>query len=136
MTLLLPDAIAVLLGLPAAYLSISYFYLAHWHRSVWLGNRVVHENGRLTLLGSLFYFDHFLACVPMVLLFALCTAGGLSLAGRAPPLLDPSRARLVAALCLAGSLALVAAAFVGSLVTVGRRRTLDYLLQRIERDGV
>jgi hypothetical protein len=136
MTLPLSGAIAVLLGLPAAYLSISYLYLAHWHRRVWLGNTVVHENGRLTLLGSLFYFDHFVACVPMVLLFALCTAGGLALSGHAPAHTDRVRSLSVSIALLSAAALLVLLAFGLSLRTVGWRRTIDYALQRIERDGV
>ncbi len=76
-----PLPVSVLTGLllapPTAYLAISYGYLAAWHGDLWLWNTVVHENGRLTLLGSLFYFDHFVALVPMVTLFALSAVTGV-----------------------------------------------------------
>src|ERR1017187_5052701 len=75
---------AMLFAVPVVYFIASYYYLARWHRKCWLFNIVVHENGRLTLLGSLFYFDHFVSHIPMIATFALCAAGGIALTARVP----------------------------------------------------
>jgi hypothetical protein len=132
----LPAWTLVLIGVPALYVLVSYAYLARWHGRVTLWNTIVHENGRLSLLGSLLYFDHFLGCVPMVAFFAFCTAGGFAAAARAPELPDPGRAQVLAVALLGGGVSLVIIAFIASLRTVGWQRTMDYALQRIERDGV
>ena len=128
--------VKVIVSVPAIYLIASYSYLAWWHKEIFLLNSLIHENGRLTLLGSLFYFDHFVALVPMITMFSLCAAGGICLAGRAPSDTDPSRTASVAIMLLMGAALLVLLAFVMSIWTVGWQRTLDYALQRIERDGI
>jgi hypothetical protein len=74
----------ILLCIPSAYFVFSYCYLISWHRKSSLWDVIVHENGRLTLLGSLFHFDHFVACIPMVNFFALCAAGGFALGSNVP----------------------------------------------------
>jgi hypothetical protein len=128
--------IGLLLALPFTYFAISYIYVASYHEEAILWNTVIHENGRLTLAGSLFYFDHFIACVPMIVVFALCTAGGFAMTGRVPALAEPSRAGRVAAVLLGGAALMVIVAFIASVQTAGWERTIDYALQRIERDGV
>ncbi len=127
---------SLLLALPAAYFVIAYIYLAWWHNQVFLWNTLVHENGRLTLAGTIFYFDHFLGAAPMIIVFALCATGGLALAGAPLPPADPSRAANVAAVLLGAAGSLVLIAFAASVLTAGWERTLDYALQKIERDGV
>jgi hypothetical protein len=128
--------ITVLLALPVTYFAISYCYLAWWHNEIFLWNTLIHENGRLTLLGSMFYFDHFIACVPMIVLFALFTTGGFALAGHPIVAIDRSRGSFAAAALLGVAAFLIVGAFAASIYTVGRQRTVDYALQRIERDGV
>ena len=125
-----------LLSLPLLYLLVAYGYLMWWHGRPWLLRTIIHENGRLTLLGSVFYFDHFVACVPMVTLFALCTVGGVAVTARIPVDIDPVRTWLMAVLLLGAAAVLIVVAFVAAVLTVGWQRTLDYALQRIERDGV
>ena len=129
-----PILVAALLSLPLTYFLISYIFVAVWHRKPLLWNIVIHENGRLNLARSLFYFDHSLACVPMVALFALSAVGGIALSG--PTLIQTDRAAPAAGALLVGSAALVFVALVASVRTVGWQRTADYALQRIERDGV
>jgi hypothetical protein len=125
----------LLLTLPAAYVCVAYTYLAIWHGEACLWNRVVHENGRLTLLGSIFYFDHFLGCTPMVLLFALCIAGTCSVrTARVSPAAEGNR-RLGPILVGAAGLFFILS-LVASLHTVGWQRTFEYFFQSIERDGV
>lgn len=128
--------LAILLGLPVLYLVVSYGYVAWRHQKPWLLRTIIHENGRLTLLGSVFYFDHFVACVPMVTVFALCTAGGVAVTAHVPPHVDVARARMVAVFLLAAAAVLIVAAFIAAVFSVGWQRTIDYGLQRIERDGV
>jgi hypothetical protein len=60
MRLPLQSIIGLLLAISITYFAAAYAYLAWWHREPFLWSRVVHENGCLTLAGSLFYFDHFL----------------------------------------------------------------------------
>ncbi|MCW5979283.1 MAG: hypothetical protein KIT09_14505 [Bryobacteraceae bacterium] len=126
----------VLVGVPGLCFLISYCYLAIWHGRLWLWDAVVHENGRLTLGGSLFYFDHFLGCSPMAAMFALCVAGGCTLGGAGRAVTQPQRARGVAAVLLIGVLVFLVATFVASVHVAGWERTQDYLYQRVERDGV
>ncbi len=129
--------IGVLFGVPSAYVLISYGYLAWWHKKLWLFNTVVHENGRLTLVGSLFYFDHFVSHVPMAGVFALCAAGGIAVQAGVPfDVHLAHRAWQAATILMSAAIALVVLSFGGSLLVAGWQRTIDYLLQRIERDGV
>jgi len=46
-----------------------------YHGSAWLGSTIVHENGSLTLVETTLYASHALGHVPVVLVFALLTAG-------------------------------------------------------------
>jgi hypothetical protein len=71
---------------------------------------VIHENGRLALLGSLFYFDHFLGCAPMVVFFALLLAGGGAYGSACPSLSAARRARRNGFVLLSAAAALLAAA--------------------------
>jgi hypothetical protein len=130
------DVIVFLISLPLTYVFLSYGYLAVWHHKPWLFDTIIHENGRSTLLASIFYFDHFVGCVPMITLFALCTAGGFLLNGRVSTNTDASRAKFIATVLLLGALLFVLLAFGASVYKVGLQRTIDFAFQRIERDGV
>jgi hypothetical protein len=135
-TLSLRVLLGVLVGVPGLYFLVSYCYLAIWHGKLWLWDTLVHENGRLTLGGSLFYFDHFLGCSPMAAMFALCVAGGCALGSAGSAVTQPQRARRIAVVLLIGAAVFFVAAFVASVHVAGWERTQDYLYQRIERDGV
>jgi hypothetical protein len=126
----------LLLAIPAAYFLVSYIYVALWHRKAFLAFTITHENGRLTLAESMLYFDHFIGCVPMVLLFALYTVAGFALSGPVPLLADPARAQFAATVLLGGSVCLVFLSFIAAVYAVGWQQTLDWALQRVERDGV
>jgi hypothetical protein len=128
--------VIILLTIPITYFVISYIYLVWWHNKIFLWNVLIHENGRLTLLGSLFYFDHFVACVPAIVVFALCTAGGVALAGHAPSGINLHRTAFVAIFLLVGAALMVFVAFIASVHTVGWQRTMDYAFQWVERDGI
>jgi hypothetical protein len=128
--------ILILLAMPLLYGLAAYIYLAFWHGKPWLLTTLIHENGRLTLAGSLFYFDHFLACVPMILFFALCAAGGFALGAPLPESVAPARARFLAVNMLLPVPLYLGVIFMASWQVAGWQRTLDYSLQSIERDGV
>jgi hypothetical protein len=72
----------------------------------------------------------------MITVFALCTAGGLALTARVPSLTDPSRAMTVTTVLLGLAVVLALISFFAAVLTAGWERTIDYALQRIERDGV
>lgn len=125
---------AILISLPLVYVLTSYAYLAYWHGRPYLLNTIVHENGRLTLLGSVFYFDHFVAHVPMIAAFGLCAVGGVALTARVPR--DAFSPGLTAVFLLGAAAALYVFSFLASVFVAGWQRTIDYVMQRIERDGV
>ncbi len=125
-----------LVAVPCLYVALSYAYLANWHGTWWLWDTVVHENGRLTLAGSMYYFDHFLGCAPMATVFALILAGGCALAGGGGPLPAPERARRFGSALLLAAAVFFVVGFLASVHFAGWERTFDYLWQRIERDGV
>ena len=128
--------VGMLLSLPLLYAAVAYAYLAYWHGGPWLFNTLVHENGRLTLLGSLFYFDHFLGCLPMILLFALCAATGFAFAARLPAPASARRAGGLAVNLLLPIPLFIFITFLASTRIAGFPRTVEYALQWIERDGV
>jgi hypothetical protein len=129
--------IGILISAPLVYMLISYAYLAWWHGKPYLLNTIVHENGRLTLLGSVFYFDHYVAHVPMIVAFGWCAVGGVALTARVPRGVHLAfGAGLAAVILLGAATVLVVLSFLASLFTVGWQRTIDYVMQRIERDGV
>jgi hypothetical protein len=134
-TIRTPVLAGVLAAVPCLYVALAYGYLSYWHGRAWLWNTLIHENGRLTLAGSLFYFDHFLGCAPMAAVFALLLAGGCAYGGSAPA---PSeeRARRIGVALLGAAAVFFIASFAASVQLAGWERTLDYLFQRIERDGV
>lgn len=59
----------------AATYVASYAYLAWYHQTLFLFDTLVHENGQLTLLQSLFYASHFLGHVPVLTVLAVYFAG-------------------------------------------------------------
>jgi hypothetical protein len=129
-------SILLLLSLPTVYFVASYLYLACWHGRLWLFDTVVHENGRLTLLGSLLYYDHFLACLPMILFFALCVAGGFALGARGVSSTVPRRAILLARNALLPLPVFIVLTLLASVRVFGWDETRAFLFQYYERDGI
>jgi hypothetical protein len=115
---------------------LAYLYLSVWYGKFWLFNTFVHENGRLTLLGTLFYFDHFIGVVPMIAFFALCAAGGVALGNPISSAADRSCAKAVSFYLLGFVFLLVLLSFGASIYFAGWQRTLEYATQQIERDGI
>ncbi|MCS6953504.1 MAG: hypothetical protein RMK57_15345 [Bryobacterales bacterium] len=90
----------------------------------------------MTLLGSLFYFDHFLGCAPSVVFLSLCLAGACAWNTAGYQVAEASRARRIGLGLLAAASILVLISFVAAIHLAGWQRTVDYLFQSIERDGV
>lgn len=68
-----------LFTIPLITFTLSYLYLAFYHRQAWLGPVIIHENGRLTLWQSIFYYEHFLAQVPQDIVLSFFIAGSFRL---------------------------------------------------------
>ncbi|MFQ6104616.1 MAG: hypothetical protein ACE5OP_10030 [Candidatus Glassbacteria bacterium] len=132
----------ILCLIPAAVLTVSYIYLAFFHGTPFLLFKTIHENGRLSLLETIFFFDHFLGMLPTSVFFSLFCAGTFLLFQRKESTNSPTlgihiktlknRFRLLA---IIGVLILVLT-FLGSLSQVGWSGTLEFLLQYKERDGI
>ena len=127
--------ILALISIPIVYLAMAYAYLALWHSRLSLFTTIIHENGRLSFLGSLFFFDHFVACLPMITLFALLTAGAFAL-GNHVPAVDEGRLKFISLLLLCASVLFILVTLTLSIFTVGWQGTVAYALQRVEHDGV
>jgi hypothetical protein len=77
-------AAALLIGTPIVLIGASYAALALVHQRLWLWNVSVHESGRYTLGGTIFYFAHFLREVPTDIAMALFLVAALREAGLLP----------------------------------------------------
>ena len=114
-----------LIYLPLAVLIAAYLLLCLHHGTLCPWNIVVHEDGKHTLLGTLFYFEHAIGELPLDILLAAAVAGA---AGTA---VSGSRVRLLLA-CLA----LDAVICVAASLEVGARKALLYFTQFHTRDDV
>lgn len=104
--------------LPMLVLSAAFLIICVHHGTAWPWNVVVHEDGRRTLLQTIFYFDHALGELPLDLLLSAAVAGAmLSPAGQPFGKLT--------AICLALDLAIFA----------GARDAAPYLFQFHTRDS-
>ncbi|MCA9727033.1 MAG: hypothetical protein R3E12_12500 [Candidatus Eisenbacteria bacterium] len=65
---------AIALAVPVVTLCGSYLYLTRLHGTWRLFSSVVHEDGRRTLLQTIFYFEHFLREVPVSAFLAIAVA--------------------------------------------------------------
>lgn len=127
--------LAVCFGLPALAFGLSYVWLAVANGRWNLWPVIVHESGRYTLAGTVFYFSHFLREVPTVLAYAFFLLGVAGASGGAGIARSGARAR--APLVWAGAaLLVVVLAFLGAVRTEGFRSALLDLLQYRTRDDV
>lgn len=67
----------MLLGIPAGTYAASYLYLAAYHGRINLLSTVIHENGELTFLETVFYASHFLGHLTVHTTLAFFFAGSL-----------------------------------------------------------
>lgn len=122
-------ALVFCFGLPALAFAGSYVWLAVDNGQWNLWPVVVHESGRYTLAGTVFYFSHFLREVPTVLAYGLFLLG-MSGATRGT-LVPRNRARY---LVLVAALLLVVVAFWAAARSDGLRSAAYDLLQFRTRD--
>jgi hypothetical protein len=128
-------ALAVCFGVPAAVLAGSFVWLALDHGTPRLWGVVVHESGRYTLRGTVFYHAHFLREVPTAIAYALFLLG---VSGSSVLRFGNSRAnaRVLGRVSLIGAAALVAWALVATSRADGWGSALQDLLQHRTRDDL
>ncbi len=113
---------------------ISYLFLAVYHSEFLLLNTVVHEDGNLTLLQTMFTFDHFLGQLPMVIMFSLFLPGAFLLYGSRidkTKLNKPKLKKIIVALTIISVIFLLII-FTASINRVGLDETLKVLSQSRE----
>jgi hypothetical protein len=112
--------------LPLVVLTMAYVILCVHHGTAWPWNVVVHEDGRRTLLETIFYFDHALGELPLDLLLSAAVAGAM-LCAYSPKVGPVGR---LTAVCLALDAAIVA----GACILSGVKVATLYLFQFHTRD--
>lgn len=119
---------AVLLA--AVAVGASYVWLMAAHGTVWLGDAVVHENGRLTFGATLGYVEHFIRELPIDILIALCLAAIIQpLVARTP------RSRHIAVITTVGAILMPVAALIVATQRTGWDLVRHDLLQSVTREG-
>ena len=108
--------------LPLAVLSAAFVILCVHHSTVWPWNVVVHEDGRRTLLDTIFYFDHAAGELPLDLLLSGAVAGAILCAFPAPAARPLG---ILVAICVA----------LDAIIIAGARTTVSYLFQFHTRDN-
>ena len=107
--------------LPLAVLSAAFVILCVHHSTVWPWNVVVHEDGRRTLLDTIFYFAHAAGELPLDLLLSGAVAGAILCAFPAPAARPLG---ILVAICLA----------LDAIIIAGARTPVSYLFQFHTRD--
>lgn len=117
------------LGIPAAVILIAYFWMAFDRGALDLSRVVVHESGKYTLAGTIFYFSHFLREIPTDVAMALFLA-----AERPGTARQGNRSvRFGLMIC---AVALCAAALLQTSAVAGMRSAMMDLLQFRTRDDL
>jgi len=119
---------ALLLWFPCAVLLSAYVVICVRFHSAWPWELVVHEDGRHTLLGTVFYFEHALGELPLEWLLAASVAGAVGYC-RGVSLQFPI-GRFAAT-----AVALDALIFAGACWSVGLRGSLLWLFEYRTREG-
>lgn len=130
--------LACCLALPLITLLTSYLALAFFHGTFWLGNVVVHESGRYTLLETIFYTRHFMRELPMCVMTAAALAIALYRYTPLSPIGGSTRNR-VASYCrisYLGALSVLLLSTWSALEQQGLHNTLLDVLQYRTRDNV
>jgi hypothetical protein len=112
--------------LPLAVLSAAFVILCVHHGTAWPWTVVVHEDGRRTLLATIFYFDHVLGELPLDLLLSAAVAGAM-LCAASPA---PRPFGKLAAVCVVLDAAIIA----GACILAGVKVATLYLFQFHTRD--
>src|SRR6267378_717244 len=118
----------LLIGAPVLILAAAFVTICVHVHTAWPWNVVVHEDGRRTLLETIFYFQHALGELPLEALLAAAVAGAL-LRFRQPAAPQP-----FLWVALVAAVALDALILIGSWRNVGYDESLMFLLQYHTRD--
>lgn len=114
----------------AVGLGASYVWLMVAHGTVWLGDAVVHENGRLTLAGTVGYVEHFLREWPVDVMSALCVAAVVQPFAR-----GGAQHRRIASITATGAVLMAAVAAAVAIERSGWDLVRHDLLQSVTREG-
>lgn len=129
---------AVFFCFPAAILLLSFVGIC-WHtRTLWPWNAVVHEDGKRTLLETVFYFEHAAGELPLDTLLAAAVAGSALYfypANRSIPVSDGKYPGSLLPMFAASTLIVIGVILGGALLAVGSRSLVDYLGQMYTRPG-
>jgi hypothetical protein len=123
------------LALPAVVLIGSYAWLAIEHRTMALGDVVVHESGRYTLTETIFYFNHFLREIPTlitIVMLVLVAYRPINNGGQG----DRRRLRARGIALIAAGAGLCVAAFIFAARHSGAETAVSDLLQYRTRDDL
>src|SRR5260221_7798739 len=118
----------LLIGAPLLTLAVAFLAICVHFHTAWPWNVVVHEDGRRTLLETIFYFQHALGELPLEALLAAAVAGALL---RFRPPAAPQSFVWVA---LGAAIAIDALILIGAWRNVGYDASLMFLLQYHTRD--
>jgi hypothetical protein len=122
--------LTLVFGIPAAIWIVSYAYLARYYEKWNLLYVPIHESGRYTLLGTIFYFNHFLREIFIDTLFVLAAFSTYRI-------IHPGDRVSIHSVLLPGAFLLfLAVVFLGSIREVGLDNTLLDLFQFRELDHV
>lgn len=137
--------LAALIAWPAAapfaaiggtVLAIAFAAVCWQTGTLWPWSRVVHEDGRRTLLQTIFYFEHAVRELPLDIILGL--AIGSAMRSHVPPapgyMSTPAGRRDACRLGLAAAL-IVTGILVGALIDVGPQGLLDNFAQLHTRSG-
>ncbi len=129
------DPLVLCIFIPLLTWVVSYAQMALKYHDIWLFNNVVHENGVLTLTGTILYFNHFMRELPIEAMWAVFGVGVFLALGpcRSRSIAEDQRRQWVAIL------AIVLAAYTiltiaGSIQAVTLKGTVLELAQARNRD--
>ena len=123
----------ILIAVPIVTYLVSYLYLAHYHGSLLLFNVIIHENGKYSLLQTMFYASHFLGHIPVITVLAFIFMGYfLGLTGKIRnPYPAETNKKLAWVLVVFLVLSLIL-----SLALFGSTETFDFIAGRTQGRGV
>jgi hypothetical protein len=123
-------------GAPALVLAASYLWMAMDHHAAGLWNVVVHENGLLTLQGTVFYVSHFLRELPVDLSVVLFVLAGFERVQPGGRFADLPGGMLAPGLALVVAVVVMGLAFALTVRQGGMNWAFSNLLQFRTRDDV
>ena len=121
------------IGIPILILIVSYLYLAFYYKRGNIFRVKIHESGRHTLLGTIFYFNHFLRELLPDTFFALCIYWTYRVTHRKS---TGGEVDGYFTLILITLIIYLGVVFLGSVRSVGMRNTILDLFQYRELDSV